>query len=216
MDTADASIQAFADNYQNPYADDAKLRVRFELMDVENPQKSKIAGYPVYDQLEMVRIRNGMFDENVFRATDHYKQRFPRQYAMFKAGEAEPAHGTSLKVWPPMAHARAELELYAFHGVRTLEELVNMPDGQMAILGNGAFKRRDMARQWLEQTKGHAPVVKLEEENAQLKAQISAQSEALAAQGQAIEELRRMMTAPKVELAPAPKRVRKPKAEVTE
>lgn len=180
METADAVEQRLADNYLNPRAGDEQLRVSFEWMDVENATKSKEAGYPVYDRLEMVRIKApGQLDENIVKVKDAHRERFARRYAAFKAGEEDPESGYPLKNWPPMAHARGEVEAYALSGVRTLEQLSAVTDARISALGHGAMKRRAAARAWLEQTKGRAPVAKLEAENADLKSKMETMARAI-------------------------------------
>lgn len=167
MQTADADTQRIADSNGNPYAGDDGLRVRFEMSDVENQEKSKEAGYPVFDNVECVFIKApGALDERVVvlrkevtRA--HYQRRFPRQYAAYRAGQQEPVDGMSLAVWPPLASSRGERELFAFHGVRTVEELAAVTDTNLPAFGMSGRKRRQQAQEWLAHLKSNAPAEKM-------------------------------------------------------
>jgi len=178
MQTADESTQRLADTWENPYAMDDGNRVRFEMMDVENPEKTKEAGYPIFDTLECVRIKApGSIDENVIplrkeRQRLHYQARFPRHYAAFKAGLEEPVDGYPLKNWPPMATSRGELELYAFHGVKTIQALAAVSDSHISTLGNNALKRRQQAKDWVATAKSNAPVERLRAENDEIRNQL--------------------------------------------
>src|SRR4028119_2111597 len=98
FDTADEATQFVADH---PQGGDEKLSVRFLLLDIENPTKTREAGYPVYDQVEGIQIRApGNRDEVIRKALPRDIRRFPRHYKAFKDGMQEVTQGMPLKEWP--------------------------------------------------------------------------------------------------------------------
>jgi hypothetical protein len=146
----------------NPQGGDEKLAVRFLLLDVENEAKSRAAGYPVYDQVEGIHIRApGNRDEILRKALPKDKARFPRQYAAFKAGMEEPTSGLPLREWPAIGKAQAEVLIYQ-HGIRTVEQLAGVSDGNVDGLGHGALALRKKARDYIERAKSGAPTAQLE------------------------------------------------------
>lgn len=221
MDVADAETQRIADNWQNPYAMDSGNLVHFSMLDIENTEKSKEAGYPVYESMECICIKapGSLTQENIIPLRKewqrrHYIGRYPRHYAAFKAGLEDPTEGYPLKNWPPMAHSRGELDLYAFHGVKTIQALAAITDGNITTFGASGRKRREQAKGWLEHAQTNAPMAKLNAKNQELENKLEVALRAI----ETLQKEKGLPTAPVVELAPAapkPKRVRnkKPKSE---
>lgn len=137
-------------------AQDDKLIARFYMGTIRNDGKSILAGRPVYDDIEKIRIlKPGERDYLDRGATDGYRQRFSKQYAAFKSGEEEKVSGTPLSLWP-VIRASQVAELAHFH-VRTVEQLAEMPDIhlQKFMGGNGL---REAARDFVKLAVSQAPL----------------------------------------------------------
>lgn len=106
------------------------VRAEFFLDAKINPRRSHEAGRPVYDMVEMVRIRTALEgggwdrDNIVIHLADKQQQRrFPAEYARFKAehSEADSTTGHPLKMWPPISVAKLrELAAIKIHTVEAL------------------------------------------------------------------------------------------------
>ena len=71
---------------------------------------------------------------------------FREKYQAFKAGQAEPELGLSVRQWPSLSKAQAENCMAA--GVRTVEDVANMNEPTMQRVGMGA--RELKAKAYLE------------------------------------------------------------------
>lgn len=76
---------------------DAQLLVKFSTHAELSQIKSKAAGTPIYDDVEIVTIMNpGEKEPVIVQATDWHKHRFQRQYEAFKKGKEDQQGGTPL------------------------------------------------------------------------------------------------------------------------
>lgn len=113
------------------------------------------------DKLNMVDRPVSLADRKEFRA----------QYEDWKAKRAAPRTGTPLADWP--AVDRAQVELFAFYNVKTVEDVAGLSEQVFEkIPGTRALQRK--AIDWLEAKKGAAPAIALrqaiEEKDAQIEA----------------------------------------------
>jgi hypothetical protein len=102
---------------------------------------------------------------------------FPAFQASFKAwkeGEEEPLNGTSVKLFPVLTPS--QLKTLQSAGIKTIEDLAQIPDQDLGILGIGGLNLKLKARAWLEQAVDKG---KLAEENASLKTQMTQMQEQL-------------------------------------
>lgn len=144
------------------------LNERDDTIDI----KVKGAGRPIYDAVEYVEIKSGdkldIKDRPVSRRD---KIRFAARYKAWKAGRSTGAIGLPLSQWPGIT--KGMMEELANHGVGTVEQLASMPDELLSRIGHvQALKQR--AKDYLEQSKGLAPLTQMRAENAELKAQLDA------------------------------------------
>lgn len=168
-DTADASMTALAFGQVG----DHMLSVHFELVALPDEELSLKAGYTVSKEEECIYIRApGSRDFVLRKASNRDRRRFPSQYRHFKESQSAPDVGMPLKDWAPIA--RSEVDRYAYHGVKTVEQLAMVSDSNLDRLGMGAASLRQKARDMLEQAKGLAPIEGMRAENAQLKSQLDA------------------------------------------
>lgn len=151
---------------------DSKLFVVFFRGTRLNEAKSQEVGRPVHDDVDMVKIVIPGQRDTVVAIADHtYQQRFPKQWAQFKANAEQTTSGTPLSevTWLTPAQI-ADLKAMNVHSV---EQLAAMPDSSAhSFMGFHGLKQR--AQAYLEAAKGNAPLIQmqaaLEERDAQIAA----------------------------------------------
>lgn len=147
---------------------------RFSTRPVQNNFKTAQEGRPVFEDRDFVEIlvpgdRKITWDGLV---KEEHKQRWPRQYAAFKAQTELPLEGTPVEHWAAITRSQAE-ELKFAH-VRTIEQLASLPDDALnKSVSMGGYALREKAQRHLEQLAGSAPMEKLAAENAAKDAKIS-------------------------------------------
>jgi hypothetical protein len=167
------------------FAGDSKLFVVFFNHPRRDEEATLAEGRPMFKDEAYVRIMvPGDKDSIVIRpARDMDKQRFAKQFAAFQAGEGELHEGTPLKAWPMVT--RAQVEELKFFGVYTVEQLADLADVHVQkFMGVGALKTK--AKAYIQAAKEAAPLE-------QLNAAIDVKDAELAAQQQAIDELKEMV-----------------------
>lgn len=96
---------------------------------------------------------------------------FPAFEASFKSwqtGEEAPVTGTPIKGWPILSPA-AQKDLIS-SGIRTVEDLASMADGELGVIGTGAVSYKAKAKAWLTAAEGSG---KTSEQIATLTQQVS-------------------------------------------
>jgi cell division protein FtsB len=176
------------------------LHVEFYMDTREIPNKSREAGRPIYEDIEMVKIRfaGDKYNVHVAPANEYgakrdpmtnqrltYAQQFPEHYRAFKDGIEFHGSGTPLSEAPFLTMAkRKELEAA---NVFTLEALAGLDGTFLQKLGMGARELKNQAEAYLETAKGTAVATKLAAENEAMKAQMEAlkaqMAELIAAKG---------------------------------
>lgn len=126
METFEADVNLFS----KQYAGDETLFVVFYMGVIKNEGRSVEQGRAIFDDVECVRIivpgdKNNVIDRPA-QVSD--KQRFGKQYDLFKKGVAEEdqVSGTRLTDWPFLSRAQAEELRYL--GIKTVEQLANVRD----------------------------------------------------------------------------------------
>ncbi len=141
---------------------DKKLLVMFYKSAVKNELKSVEEGRPIFDEIDLVKILTpGSKDTFTGDATAQYQQRFPQQWARYKAGQNQELSGTPLSMVPWIGVGQlAELEAV---GCKTVEHLAGMSDAlSQKFMGHHQLKQR--AQQYLDAAKDRAPMLKMEAE----------------------------------------------------
>lgn len=144
------------------HGDDSGLHVEFFIEDVYQPFLSEKEGRAIYHPVEKVRVR-GPASKTEFIAHVHpakigpedqdrfvrpgWDARFPKQYAAFKAQQAQIPDGTPLEMCKFLASHRVK-ELKAAD-VHTAEQYARMPDSVVQTLGMGAPREKELCRQFL-------------------------------------------------------------------
>lgn len=183
-------------------SEDKALGVRFLSEPQQNEAKTKEAGRPIFDDVEICEIRlPGSTDLVREVVSDAHRNRFRRQYAAFRQGnDQDSASGTPLAAWPLMT--RAQVEEAKYFGVRTVEALAQTPDSGMQKLGAGWLAFRTKARDWLEAAQKGAVAAKLRDELLERDRRISALEQMMVKQAQEIAAARGGGVLPAAESAP--------------
>jgi hypothetical protein len=160
------------------------LHVEFFIDNVEDAGETKKQGRPIYKEVEMVRIRyvadrntvlvapaleKSFWDAEV-KQHFSYAERFPDHYKAFKASVHYIGEGTPLLQAGIIAGAKAkELAHFNIHTVEALAEL----DGQaLQGIGMGGRDLKNRAVAFLAKQNGNAEVMKIANENSELKARL--------------------------------------------
>jgi hypothetical protein len=150
----------FQDNQQSEA--DKRLLVVFYTEAVRNESKSIEAGRAIFDDIDHIKIITpGSRDSFVTEVNQSYIERFPQQWARYKAKQDQHVSGTLLSEIPWMTKSQiAELEAV---GCRTAEQLVGMPDSLSSkFMGHHQLKAR--VQTFLDAAHDAAPALKLQAE----------------------------------------------------
>jgi hypothetical protein len=170
------------------FEDAGKTYVEFYRRPIQNEEETLKQGRPVFEMQEFVKIvtpadKTNMIDRKV---SDKERNMFPRVYEAFKADKSQDeASGLLLSAWGGVPPER--VEEYAYHKVKTVEQLAGVSDASLQRLGPGALKDRERAKDYVEHAKGNAPLLQLrkqledrDNEMETMKRQVKEQSEMLA------------------------------------
>lgn len=178
---------------------EALINARFYVHTMPNEMKSKAAGRPIFDELEVCEISfpankqtvgvfpaheeygyretNGEF--GVVREKITYAMQFNEQYLKFKAGDAQSMSGTPLSEAPFLTEGR-RLELKALK-IYTVEALAALDGSNLKMLGQGGRDLKNKSIAYLETAEKTANIAGVKEALAERDAEIAAMREQLAA-----------------------------------
>lgn len=171
-----------------------KLAPRFFIDIKQNPAKSKEAGRPICEEVEMIEIRVPGVVRDIFtsRVNDKWKAEYPVEYAHWKATRKQLVEGTPLRECPKLTAVRAtELNLM---GILTCEQLIGLTDQQKQNVGMDARKMIAEVEAWMKAAQDTALVTRQASELEQLRndnAILKQQFEELAARVAAQEKPKR-------------------------
>lgn len=132
----DFNYQTIAPDGTAIFANDSQLLVKFSVHSELSQHKSKLAGAPVYDDVEIVTILNpGEKEPVIVAADDFHKRRFPKQYEAFKKGIENQQGGTPLELLFPASPSTVK-QLKTFH-IFTIQQLANISDSAMGQIPMG-------------------------------------------------------------------------------
>jgi hypothetical protein len=141
---------------KNAGAGDETLAVKFYISPLQNEQKSKLEGRPIFEDREFIKIMIPGSKSNVIdrlaRPTDI--ARFPEHHRRFKARmDQDLVEGTRLEEWPGIT--RGQCEEMKFFNVFTVEQLANLAASSAGnIMGIEALKTK--ANAYLDSSKENA------------------------------------------------------------
>jgi len=164
------------------------LHVTFFSKEQEDPAAMTAAqeagawdGIPIFKDVEFVRIKivgdpktelvapaNDPTTDPETRQRMTYKERFPRHYEAFKAGQ-ETIDGTPLAELPGITASR--IANFKARNVHSIESLAMLDGEALKGLGMGAREMKNQAQAWLDNARSGAPG-QAAKENADLKAQL--------------------------------------------
>lgn len=175
-------------DFEDRNAGDKSVHARFYIRPVQNERKSAEAGRPIFDDKEFVEIRASGNSTNIVDrpVSDMDRQRFRRQYLLFKAGDQEQVVGTRLTEVPWIT--RGQCEELAYLKILTVEQLAAVND-QLCTQIMGIYDLRRRAQAYLEAAEKAAPITALQQENADLKNEVGTLKNLLEQQGAQIAEL---------------------------
>ena len=151
-------------NFQDDQQSDAdkKLFVTFFTEAVQNESRTIDEGRPIFDDIDMIKIMYpGQRDTTVGIAHMGYQQRFPRQWAQYKARQTQTISGTPLSsaTWLSKGQV-AELNSVNIHSV---EQLAGMPDN-VAVKFMNHHQLKQQAQAFLDAAAGNAPLLRMQAE----------------------------------------------------
>lgn len=135
----------------NGSAPDSRKNVRFYDKKVIDPVLSAQYGRPMTKLEPYVFIQEpGERDyiDDPLRNKAWAPQRFPRQWAAYKAQQEQAPEGTPIEfMFPQQPHYAENLRQLSIH---TVEQMANLSDTGAQNIGIGAFQWRDKAKNYLE------------------------------------------------------------------
>lgn len=164
------------------HGNDKGLWVEFSMEPVLQGAESEKQGRPIYKDVPFITIDfPGDKTKKVKRpvsleSTPHKPsdpQRFPIQWSAFEAQKEQVQTGTPVTEWPPIGKSES-LELKGMK-IHTVEQLANLPDGNIGWLGGQAL--REKARLWLKNAEDGSGLSLLSAENEKLKIELNSMKE---------------------------------------
>lgn len=172
---------------------DALVIPKFFIHTTENKAKSKVAGRPIFDDIEAVEVRfagnrqtvsvfpahaicGERQDEDGDTSTMTYAERWSDQYKRFKAKAQQIAAGTPIDELPFLTQARRS-ELKAL-SIFTAEALAALDGLELKNIGQGGRELKNQAQAYLDAASGTADVTGMAakiEELTQLVAELRAE-----------------------------------------
>jgi hypothetical protein len=145
--------------------------VKFWIDPVINPKKTAEAGYPVHDDVEKAMVRvPGSRDETPVKIDAKFLAEYGDLYERWKKTQEQPVDGLALELWPPLP--KSLVEDWRYFGVRSVQQLANLNDGNCQKMGMGVIEWRRKAQAWLEEAKTHAASQRLVSENEHLRREV--------------------------------------------
>lgn len=170
----DFDYQSIAPDGTAVFANDSQLLVKFKVHSELSQHKSKLRGCPVYDDVEVVEIRNpGEKEPIIVAADDFHKRRFPKQYEAFKKGIENFVGGTPLDLLFPASPSTVN-QLKAFN-IYSIQQLSTISDSAMEQIPMGR-SLADKAKAYLRDAgagQSHHAMEAMKAQIEQLKAMIA-------------------------------------------
>lgn len=166
-----------------PYTKEPNVVPFFYTTTIQNEAKSKEAGRPIFDEVEMCDIRvagDRFFNPHVMahemferRNGEEitYAMRWPDQYAQFKNEATQVASGTPLEELTFLTAARRS-ELKALK-IYSAESLAALEGHNLKVLAGEGYKLKEQAQAYLDKSRSMAGTTAAASENAELRARIA-------------------------------------------
>lgn len=123
--------------------------VEFYTEAVEFKAESEKEGRPIFREIPFIRIQHPGDRNNVLevKVTDHYKQKYAREWREFEARGAVEVTGTLLSQWPPVT--KSQVKEAEYFGIRTVEQLAAVNDAALQKIGMGWRELRTKAQAFI-------------------------------------------------------------------
>lgn len=166
-------------DFVNPINPDSTVGVKFYSKPLQDNYQTEQQGRPIFVDTDMVRITTPGDSLSIIDtiATEHYRKRFPRQWDFYvskKEGDQLTVGRTPLSAWSKLSAAQVEelrhLKFYSVEDVANASDAALSNVGMIAGMGGHAF--RDAAQVYLRVAKDSSIAVRMEQENAALRAQM--------------------------------------------
>lgn len=168
------------------YGDDKGVHAQFDDEFVKNEFRSEHEGRAVYDQFYCVELQWPGDNTKTFKhrfpitqTQNEWIERFSRQWEAFKNSKEQTPDGTPIELWPPLDKKRV-FELKA-NKIYTVEQIAGLTDATGPVIGMEWRKMRDQANAFLHPEISTVQLSKLSRENEDLKHQMEAMQQQLAA-----------------------------------
>jgi hypothetical protein len=161
--------------------------VQFYMKPVVDQEATLKEGRTVHKEAIYIRItlpadKNLEVDRPIYvegQKEEYDAKRYPRHWLAFQANKSqESLSGTLLSSWGHLSPAL--VEDYRVQKVLTVEQLATIADAHIHKLGSGAIGHRQAALDFIEASKGRAPLLRLQRETDDLRAQLAAMQAQLA------------------------------------
>jgi hypothetical protein len=162
---------------------------RFFVDSVQDQIASANAGRPIFRDEERVEIimPGNPYTRPVQRVTDTHREKWPKEYAAFRAGLELSVEGTPLEEWPRLKRSQV-LELKAL-GFQTVEHVARMDDQATQRVGIGGQQLRELAKAFLDDAAHAAEVERLAEANTRKDEELDALRRQVAELGRTLEAM---------------------------
>lgn len=150
--------------------EDSRLVVTFENHAVPNKTRSDLEGRPIFDDMEICRIRTAGDRQNMgaypawaeappwvedgFSRSGTYAEKYADQYARFKKGQAQTQDGTPVDQLPFLTKAKRE-ELKRLN-IYTAESLAALDGANLKTLGQDGRDWKNQAQAYIDNASGSA------------------------------------------------------------
>ena len=135
---------------------------------IKNERQSKQKGFAVFTDTLMVKIQiPNTTDVTPRPVQDEDKRRFPNSWQAYETGKEAVDDGFPLEQWPQMT--TGEMRICNANMIKTVEQLANVPDGNVHRLGQGGMSMKVRATKFLTEL---ADTNDLRKENKELKKRI--------------------------------------------
>lgn len=188
MDLVSGTVVGNGNNLRVQHGTDAGLYVQFYMEAIKDEESSEKQGRQIFVDREFIKIipvgdKNTVVCRPVNLKDDGVMPpdnvRWPSQYAAFKNQQIQVNEGTPVEELPWLSKSQAMM--FKSVNVHTVEQLAAVSDTNLSNLGMGARELREKAVNFIANANGGAGVGKLEKENKELRIELEAMKNQMAA-----------------------------------
>src|SRR5258708_3342164 len=142
-------------------APDDRRIITFQHVEVQDEAATVQQGRPIFRTEERIEISFPGNQLNIWagRVTDEHRQMYAREYEAFQRGEEVAREGTPIEELKVLN--RAQVRELKYFDIFTIEDAASLSDATLQRMGMGGHRLREMAKKYLEQANGFAPIAEL-------------------------------------------------------